>query len=491
MSRADQIFKQNCRDILQNGVWDTDQQVRPHWDDGTPAHTVKKFGIVNRYGPWRDTHLRFQGDAVDQMQMRFIMDWNFTAKFGLIHLGEKYFPKKEQQIKGVRTQIVSSGPDTQWKNIRNGYFKMINEAESNVFLTTPYFVPDDGIFEALRVAALSGLDVRIIIPGNPDHFFVYWASMSYLGELLEAGVRVYQYEKGFIHAKVLTIDGTVSSVGSANMDIRSFDLNFEVNAFMYDAGITKILEDDFLKDLHSSVEITKEWYRRRKWWFKVREAIARLISPSAFMPVLGGNTSMNIPGTSYWSPISGGNSILDSGSAAFGVTGLGNYPGFPSGAAPIAWGFGMDTSYDTSGTITGGASSLYSASSIGGSVGLNAAAYGAGVATGFGVPGTSWVLPTAGVVSGFAGVVQAMAPYMGSFGLGATVLGNLLQGTSSAGLAAYQNISGSILSNADTILSNKVRNIETVVKMLDTQGDIVKKMLKDSIEGDSKQVQNM
>ena len=237
------------------------------------------LGRDPKFGYWRDTHLRFQGDAVDQMQMRFIMDWNFTAKFGLIHLGEKYFPKKEQQIKGVRTQIVSSGPDTQWKNIRNGYFKMINEAESNVFLTTPYFVPDDGIFEALRVAALSGLDVRIIIPGNPDHFFVYWASMSYLGELLEAGVRVYQYEKGFIHAKVLTIDGTVSSVGSANMDIRSFDLNFEVNAFMYDAGITKILEDDFLKDLHSSVEITKEWYRRRKWWFKVREAIARLISP--------------------------------------------------------------------------------------------------------------------------------------------------------------------------------------------------------------------
>lgn len=216
--------------------------------------------------------------------------------------------------------------------------------------------------------------------------------------------------------------------------------------------------------------------------------VARLISPSAFMPVMGGNTTMNIPGTSYWSPISGGNSILDSGSAAFGLGNLGNYPGFPSGAAPIAWGFGMDTSY---GTPTGGASGLTNAGSIGGSVGLNAAAYGAGVATGFGSPGTSWLLPTAGVVSGFAGVVQAMAPYMGSFGLGATVLGNLLQGTTSAGLAAYQNISGSILSNADTILSNKVRNIETVVKMLDTQGDIVKKMLKDSIESDSKQVQNM
>lgn len=236
------------------------------------------LGIVKRYGPWRDTHLRFRGDAIDQMQMRFIKDWNFTAKNGIIQLNEKYFPKRPQ-FDGVRTQIVSSGPDTQWKNVRNGYFKMINEAESHVYLTTPYFVPDDGIFEALRVAALSGLDVRIIIPGNPDHFFVYWASMSYLGELLEAGVRVYQYEKGFIHAKVLTIDGTVASVGSANMDIRSFDLNFEVNAFMYDEDITKVLEDDFMNDLHCCVEITKEWYHRRRWWFRVKEAVARLISP--------------------------------------------------------------------------------------------------------------------------------------------------------------------------------------------------------------------
>ena len=236
------------------------------------------LGIVKRYGPWRDTHLRFQGDAIDQMQMRFIKDWNFTAKNGIIQLSEKYFPKRPQ-FDGIRTQIVSSGPDTQWKNVRNGYFKMINEAESHVYLTTPYFVPDDGIFEALRVAALSGLDVRIIIPGNPDHFFVYWASMSYLGELLEAGVKVYQYEKGFIHAKVLTIDGTVASVGSANMDIRSFDLNFEVNAFMYDEVITKVLEEDFMNDLRCCVEITKEWYHRRRWWFKVHEAIARLISP--------------------------------------------------------------------------------------------------------------------------------------------------------------------------------------------------------------------
>ncbi len=214
--------------------------------------------------------------------------------------------------------------------------------------------------------------------------------------------------------------------------------------------------------------------------------IARLIAPSAFMSVMGGNQTMNIPGTSYWSPISGANSILDGGSAAFGLTNLGNYPGFPNGAANIFWGFGSDT-----GVMTGGASGLYNAASIGGSVGASTAAYGAGIASGFGVPGTGWVLPTAGVVSGIAGVVQAMAPYMGAFGLGATVAGNLLQGTTSAALAAYQNMTGRIVSNADTILSNRVRNIETVVKMLDTQGDIVKKMLKDDLEGDNKQIQNM
>lgn len=236
------------------------------------------LGIVKRYGPWRDSHLRFQGDALDQMQMRFIMDWNFTAKKGKIQLAERYFPERSQ-FEGVRTQIVSSGPDTQWKNVRNGYYKMINEAEDHIYLTTPYFVPDDGILEGLRVAALSGLDVRIIIPGNPDHFFVYWASMSYLGELLEAGVRCYQYEKGFIHAKSLFIDGQVASVGTANMDIRSFALNFEVNAFMFDEKITEELEADFLRDLGNCIEITKEWYHRRRWWFKVKEAIARLVSP--------------------------------------------------------------------------------------------------------------------------------------------------------------------------------------------------------------------
>lgn len=212
--------------------------------------------------------------------------------------------------------------------------------------------------------------------------------------------------------------------------------------------------------------------------------LARLMSPSAFMPVMGGNTSMNIPGTSYWSPVSGGNAMVDGGNSSFGIGNLGNYPGFPSGAAPVAWGFG------SSGTPTGGAAGLTLASSIAGMAGVNAGAYGVGTASGFGF-GTNWVLPTAGVISGFSGLMQSMAPYMGTFGLGAMVAGNLLQGTSSAALAAYQNVTGKIQANADTILTNKVKNIETVVKMLDTQNDVVKKMLKESIESDKKAVQDM
>lgn len=235
------------------------------------------LGIVKRYGAWRDTHLRIQGDAIDQLQIRFINDWNFTAK-DRVSFEQDYFPERPQ-ISGVKMQIVSSGPDTQRRNIRDGYFKMMNEAQRSIYLVTPYFVPDDSIFEALKVAARSGIDVRIVIPANPDHFFVYWASMSYLGELLESGVRCYQYEKGFIHSKVVFVDGIGASVGTANMDIRSFDLNFEVNAFLYDEKTTRLLEKDFIQDLEDCMEITKEWYEKRSAWFKTKEAVSRLISP--------------------------------------------------------------------------------------------------------------------------------------------------------------------------------------------------------------------
>lgn len=214
--------------------------------------------------------------------------------------------------------------------------------------------------------------------------------------------------------------------------------------------------------------------------------LARLIAPSSFMTAMGGSTSLNIAGTSYWSPMSGGTSSVDGGNSSFGIGSLGSFSGFPSGAAPISWSFGNSTS----GVATGGASALTAVSDIAGMAGVSSAAYGAGTVAGFGM-GNNWVLPTAGVISGWGGILQAMSPYMGTFGLASTVAGNLLQGTSSAALAAYQKVTSNIQSNADVILTNKVKNIETVVKMLDTQGDIVKKMLKESIEGDSKAIQDI
>lgn len=224
--------------------------------------------------------------------------------------------------------------------------------------------------------------------------------------------------------------------------------------------------------------------------------VARLFAPSAFMNTLGGTTAMNIPGTSYWSPVSGGNSVVDGGYSSFGIGNLGNYSGFPGGAASINMGL-EDFS-------TGGASSVMAgfgsmdgnatgyASSVGGIADIaSAAAYGLGTTNGYGYGGTNLVLPLAGMVAGWGGIMQAAAPYLGEYGLPAIVMGNLMQGTSSAALSAYQRVTGNITSNADTILSNKVRNIETVCKMLDTQGDVVRKMLKESIDSDSKAIQNL
>ena len=217
--------------------------------------------------------------------------------------------------------------------------------------------------------------------------------------------------------------------------------------------------------------------------------MASLLAPSSYATVFGASESMNIPGTSYASQLTG--------QSAFGIDALYNYSGFPGGgAAPVSW--GLD------GYATGGAASILSgwgtdygvatgyASGVGGIADVaSAAAYGVGAANGWGMVGRNIVLPVAGIISGWGGIMQAAAPYLGEYGLPALVMGNLMQGTTSAALAAYQNVTGNITANADTILSNKVRNIETVCKMLDTQGDVVKKMLKESIDGDSKAIQNL
>ena len=168
---------------------------------------------------WRDTHLRIEGDGVKLLQHIFLQDWCFTTKENINE--EIYYPLFTEIVGEELIQIAAGGPDSPWEPIMQIYFSMITTAEKSVYLTTPYFIPNESINMAIKNAALSGLDVRIILPGKPDSRFVLWASMSYVRELLEAGVRVYQYQKGFIHSKTLVVDGLVSSVGSANMDIRA------------------------------------------------------------------------------------------------------------------------------------------------------------------------------------------------------------------------------------------------------------------------------
>jgi len=206
-----------------------------------------------------------------------LLDWRYASQ-EKITFDKDYFPQVISDGK-IGIQIVSSGPDSEWEQIKNGYLKMIQSAKKNIYIQTPYFIPDESILEALKIASLSGVDVRIMVPNKPDHPFVYWASLSYIGELLKTGVRSYTYDKGFIHSKVMTVDGNVSSVGTANMDVRSFKLNFEVNAFIYDNNISKSLEDIFEKDIHDCTEITKDLYAKRSLYIKFKESISRLLSP--------------------------------------------------------------------------------------------------------------------------------------------------------------------------------------------------------------------
>lgn len=251
-----------------------------------------------KFGYWRDTHLKIHGSAVYALQIRFVLDWNYATKENLFKNG-KYFglpdknegkeaqkkmealdvPKPELFGQRAGIQIINSGPDASNRQIRNNYLQLFHKAKHHIYIQTPYFVPDDTILSALKIAAESGLDVRLMIPCKPDHPFVYWATYSYVKDMLEAGARCYTYEDGFLHAKGVMVDSLVSCYGTANMDIRSFELNFEVNATIFDADTTQKLEAAFFKDLDHCREITKKRYEQRGLVIRVKEQCSRLLSP--------------------------------------------------------------------------------------------------------------------------------------------------------------------------------------------------------------------
>ncbi|MCM3790458.1 cardiolipin synthase [Domibacillus indicus] len=230
------------------------------------------------FGYWRDTHLRVEGSAVHALQTRFILDWNQASKRHDFMYDERLFPVPAT-TGDTAMQIVTSGPDSEWDQIKSGYLQLISTAKKSIYIQTPYFIPDASILDALRIAALSGIDVKIMVPNKPDHPFVYWATYSYAGELLKAGAKIYIYDDGFIHAKTIVVDEKLSSVGTANIDVRSFRLNFEVNAFMYDYETGRQLAKIFRHDMTVCFELTPELYQQRSPAIKFKESISRLLSP--------------------------------------------------------------------------------------------------------------------------------------------------------------------------------------------------------------------
>lgn len=239
------------------------------------------LGRKKKFGNWRDTHIRIIGSGVFGLQARFILDWNATCPRDQIDEDEveaKYFPVTT--TKGtVNMQIVSSGPDSDLQQIKMGYIKLITMATKYCWIQSPYLIPDDSVMDALRIAAMSGVDVRIMVPNMPDHPFVYRATQYYARQLSEQGVKIYYYNNGFIHAKTMVIDDEISSVGSANLDYRSFKLNFEINAFIYDQKFSQDMRQIFINDMTVSNLQTAEMFVKQSLWLKFKQTFSRLLSP--------------------------------------------------------------------------------------------------------------------------------------------------------------------------------------------------------------------
>ncbi|CAN5877672.1 cardiolipin synthase [soil metagenome] len=237
--------------------------------------------INNKKGQlyWRDTHVRIDGPGVYYLQYLFMSDWHFCCP-GKLKPAKKYFPATDVALGDSYVQITGGGPDSMQPIVLFSILEAIYLAKEEILITTPYFIPGASILDALKIAALSGLSVKLLVPGKCDSKFVNAASKANYNELLQAGVEIYMYEKGFVHAKTLVTDGKLSMIGTANMDHRSFELNFEVNAIIYDSGFSKNLRAVFFKDLETTVQLDPEHWYKRSFLTQLPEKLARLFSPS-------------------------------------------------------------------------------------------------------------------------------------------------------------------------------------------------------------------
>lgn len=229
-----------------------------------------------KFGFWRDTHLRLEGESVLIMQETFLNDWYFITQKEIRE--KRYYPYQEP-VGEALVQVIAGGPDSQQESMKELFFTILATAHKEILLTTPYFIPDESMIMALKSAALSGITVRVLVQGKPDHKISYLASSAYYEDLLNAGVEIYQYQKGILHSKVLTVDEQICIVGSANFDIRSFHLDFELSAMLYCSELAKRLNQDFNQDLRDSILIDRKEYANRSLWQKLKEANARLLAP--------------------------------------------------------------------------------------------------------------------------------------------------------------------------------------------------------------------
>lgn len=228
---------------------------------------------------WRDTHLRIQGGAVGALQSSFLLSWNFASD-DETEINQHLFPEdKPEPQKPVAVQMAASGPDTDWANIMEALFCAISSARERVYITSPYYMPNDAILTAMETAARSGVDVRVIIPYESDSWAAQYASDSYIEESLESGIRIYRYCKGFIHAKTMLVDDELSTIGTANLDYRSFQLNFEITAMIYNKDVNGQMADIFDKDLEECEEVELERWKNRGIKRRLKESFCRLWAP--------------------------------------------------------------------------------------------------------------------------------------------------------------------------------------------------------------------
>lgn len=249
--------------------------------DGTTGF-IGGMNLAKRYvegvpwGVWRDTHLLLRGRAVHGLQTAFLLDWYFADQ--TLITSSRYFPKIEDDG-SILTQIVTSDPIDPWREIMQGLTIAIATAKKYVYIQTPYFLPTETILSAMQSAALAGIDVRLMLPEHSDNRATQYGTHSYIKDLLLAGVKVYFYKKGFLHSKLMVSDDMLSTVGSTNIDFRSFEHNFEVNAFIYDMETALHIKDVFMQDQRDCAHVTMKKWQARPWYDKATESIVRLLAP--------------------------------------------------------------------------------------------------------------------------------------------------------------------------------------------------------------------